>query len=369
VSAELVLIWLSLSQPGSGAAIAERLPVVAHRGGPVVTRPTVATLTFAGDDPARVSRLEAFGRWVGGSAWWRAVTAGYCVGPECIRPARPGPTLRLDRRLNAVVRDVDVERLLEEEASRAPSRLGPDTVLLVYLPRGVRLHDAAHARYCGGGPRAFHRMLQAGGRSFPFAVVAACGDDDEATATASHELLEAVTNPDPGRPGFRLPPGSHALAFAASGAEPADPCALLNLDRHRTREHGFLLQRAWSNAAAARGQDPCVPAVEERPYVALVPRRPVLALARDTRSATLEVAASADRPHGGWEVAAIDLGARGGRPPTLEARLDRSRVAPGDVAVLTVAAAGLRPGETGVVGLVSRVAGHEHVWPVAVTLP
>ena len=357
--------------PGEGRLlIAERLPRIVHRGGPFLRRPEVTTVTFAGDDPKLVARLEAFGERIVRSSWWRQVADGYCLGTDdCIGPGRPGRAVRLGRRLPGRIRDVDVEALLQEEArTGALAGLGPDALVLVYLPGGVVLRDAFHAHYCRGGPRALHRLLRAGPISFPYAVVPRCGGEAETTATASHEIVEAATNPDPDHPGFRIGSGSPAVAFTAFGAEPVDPCRLLNLDRHRAHEGGFRVQRAWSNQAAARGVDPCVPSVPDRPYVALVPRQPVVRLASEGATASIVLDAASDRVVPGWTVSALDLtGAEEGRP-YVDARLDRGRVANGDVAVLTLRVVRLHPRQISIVGLVSRLGTHSHVWPVAVSM-
>jgi hypothetical protein len=210
-------------------------------------------------------------------------------------------------------------------------------------------------------------MLRAEPAPFPYAVIPRCGDEAETTATASHELLEAVTNPDPNRPGFRLDPSPSMVAFTAYGAEPVDACGLLNLDRHRHDEGGFRLQRAWSNRAAARGADPCLPAAE-RPYVALVPRQPVVRLAEVGATATVVLDAAADRAAEPWTVSAIDLTARQGQQPFVDARLDKSRVAGGDTALLTLRVERIHPAGRTIVGLVSRQGGQTHVWPLAVSM-
>ena len=114
-------------------------------------------------------------------------------------------------------------------------------------------------------------MLRLEHANVAFAVLPRCGGEAELTATASHEILEAATNPDPARRGFAFRQSSENRGFTAAGVEPVDPCGIVTMDRHRTQENGFLLQRAWSNRAALRGRNPCVPAPADQPYVALLP--------------------------------------------------------------------------------------------------
>jgi hypothetical protein len=350
--------------------IAERLPRIGHHGGPFLRRPEITTVTFRGDDPTLVSRLEEFGRQIARSPWWREVTAGYCAigaAGDCIGLGSAGRTVRLARRLPSRTRDVDIEAVIAAEAiGGALAGLGPDALVVVYLPAGVALRDAFHPAYCGDGPRAYHRMVHAGSMALPYVVVPRCQGEAETTATASHEILEAATNPDPDRPGFRFGPGPATAGFAAFGAEPADPCRLMSFDRHRAVEAGFTMQRAWSNRAAERGADPCVPSDPDRPFVALVPRQPVVRVAPGATVSVVLDAAS-DRAVQRWTVSVTDLaGGREGEP-WLQARLDRSEVAEGDVAVLTLRRIGVPDRQMSFVGLVSDLDGQSHLWPLVVT--
>jgi hypothetical protein len=371
--AAILALGLAAAPPASGdearadrSPISDRLPRVAYQGGPFLRSPRIVTVTFEGDDPKVVEHLEALGAMIGQSDWWRDVSSGYCLGEnDCIREGRADESLRLSRRLPAKVRDVDIEALLEEEAKTgALADLDADALVLVYLPCGVVMSDA-YIGYCDGGPRAFHRMLRAGAASFPFAVIPRCGDEEETTATASHEILEAVTNPDPSAPGFRL---ESEAAFTAAGAEPVDVCTLLNLDRHRTDESGFRLQRAWSNQEAGRGRDPCVPSVPGRSYAALVPRAPAVPLSSVGATSSLRLDAASDGSLSSWRVRAIDLTGEQEGMRYVEAQLDKSQVSAGDVVVLTLRVVRLHPRQRTIVGLLSRAGEHEHLWPLAVNM-
>jgi hypothetical protein len=367
---------IALLLPAGGEAdtqaplIAQRLPRVVYRGGPFLRHPEITTVTFQGDEPQIVTRLEEFGRHIGGSAWWRAVTAGYCGAPDdCIGDGRAGRPVRLARPLPSRVRDVDVERWIAEEAKAgALSGLTREPLVLVYLPPGVTLTDAFHAEYCGGAPRAYHRLLRAGSVAFPYAVIPRCRGEAETTATASHEIVEAATNPDPDHPGFRIEPGPAKIAFRLRGAEPVDPCGLLTLDTHRAVDAGFTVQRAWSNGAAEKGTDPCAPSATDRPYVALVPRQPVVRLARPGETATVVLDAASDRVVPSWNVSARNLSAPPDGDAYLEVRLDRSDVRSGDTVVLTLRVLRAPPREIAVIGLVSRLGAESSLWPLAVSL-
>ena len=350
--------------------IARKLPRVTYHGGPYLRRPRVVTVTFKGDDPALVSRLEQFGARITHTRWWQEVTEGYCAHGDCIGRGRPGPPARLEEVLPDKVRDVDVEALLAREAGAG--RLGPldrDTLLIAYLPAGVALSDAFFPLYCSGGPRAFHRALKVGETKVAFAVLPRCGGEADLTATASHEVLEAATNPDPSSRGFAFERGPANVGFTAAGVEPVDPCGLLAMDgRRHTMESGFVVQRAWSNRQASLGRDPCVPSRAGAVYVALVPRQPVVRLADEGDSATITLEAAADRPTPAWAVSAFDLNGQQDGGQCVEVSLDKSSVAAGQTAQLTVTLRKRNGRRLCVVAVISNLGHQSYMWPVAVTV-
>jgi hypothetical protein len=355
---------------GAGRAlIARRIPRVVHRWGPVLWHPEITTVTFAGESANEAARLEAFGDHITRSRWWRAVTDGYCVaGAGCIGDGRRGGHVRLHDVLPAMVRDADLEMLLAAEARfGALQGLGRQALVLVYLPPGVVLRDAFHERYCHGGPRAYHRMLRTEGTGLAYAVIPRCANDGSVTGVASHEIVEAVTNPDPDHPGFRVDAGPSGAGFTSSGAEPVDPCGVITRDTHWTVERGFAVQRAWSNRAAAGGHDPCVPSDRGRPFVAMVPRAPVVRIPAAGATVTVPLDAVADCPIEAWAVSTIVLG-RHVDPSFLEAHLDRGQVRPGHAAALTLRLVRMPAATMAVVGVVSTVGSRSHVWPLVVSL-
>jgi hypothetical protein len=270
--------------------------------------------------------------------------------------------------LPAAVRDTDVEALLAREAKAG--RFGPpdpDTLLLVYLPAAISLSDAFVPRYCSGGPRALHRALRIGKEKIAYAVLPRCGDEAELTGSASDEILEATTNPDPSARGFAFERGSAHLGFTAAGVEPVDPCGLITMDNHWMLEIGFVVQRAWSNRAASLGRDPCVPSRAGRPYVALVPREPTVRLAREGASARIMLEAAADRrcPRGPCR----RLIWRGFKKASrASVSLDRSSVTAGQIVNLKIMVRKRNARQLCVVEVVSTLGVHSYMWPVAVVM-
>jgi hypothetical protein len=360
----------TLAGTATGELLAQKLPRIEYRGGPFLRRPRVTTVTFANDEPELVSRLEQFGSMIARSAWWRAVTEGYCSAPDvCIEDGEAVPPVKLDAALPLELHDTEIDALVLRAAGAG--ELGPideNTLFVVYLPKGTALRNATTI-YCTGKARAFHRSLALGGMRVPFAVVPRCGGEAELTASASHEILEATTNPFPADRGFAFPPGSSPSGFSAAGLEPVDPCGLVTRDDHRSYESGFVVQRAWSNRAAALGLDPCVPSKPAQSYVMLVPREPGVRLARTGETATLELIASTASGDHSWAISAYDLSGAQDHERYVEVALDKTRVENGETVILSVKALKSNASRRVIVALVSTIDERSSMWPLLVVLP
>ncbi|HVH42641.1 MAG TPA: hypothetical protein VM925_09860, partial [Labilithrix sp.] len=129
------------SDPADGGLVAQKLPRITYRGGRFLRNPKIVTVTFTKDDPSFVARLEHFGDAITRSSWWREVVDSYCTKPDdCIGEAGQARSVRLEDVLPSSVRDVDVDDVLVRAAEAGRfGPLDPETLLLVYLPGGVRL--------------------------------------------------------------------------------------------------------------------------------------------------------------------------------------------------------------------------------------
>jgi hypothetical protein len=96
---------------------------------------------------------------------------------------------------------------------------------------------------------------------------------DSITATESHELIEAATDPFPtSTPAYGQTDEAHLYwLFVLGGGEVGDLCAQ-NADAFtKFAELPYTVQRTWSNKAALAGHDPCVPKLPGSVYFNAVP--------------------------------------------------------------------------------------------------
>jgi hypothetical protein len=83
---------------------------------------------------------------------------------------------------------------------------------------------------------------------------------DSVTAIASHEMVEAATDPlVSDDPAWAQPDVDHIAWSLPAGGELGDMCAGFGNVFYTPSDVPFLVQRTWSNAAAAASHDPCEP--------------------------------------------------------------------------------------------------------------
>ena len=211
--------------------------------------------------------LFGFSSAVGASAWWKRLADEYALGPASAAANLMGPHIIGD------MTDHDVYDYITNVISEngGPERNG-NSLYLLYLPAGITVirqgvpntnckkFEAYHAEY--------------GTRGDNLAVVQQCGGDDprdNMTVAASHEIIEAATDPD--YQSYALPlvaphaPWTESIwnAYGLGGhAELADLCV-----GTYHYEGGYYYQRVWSNLGVAKGGDPCAPELAEPYYDAL----------------------------------------------------------------------------------------------------
>jgi hypothetical protein len=235
-----------------------------------------------------------------------------------------------------------------------------DTIYAVYPPSSTIVTIPGDPNVCndGLGGGGFHDSAMINGRSIPFAIIGHCPtpagqtDLDVYSASISHELIEAVTDPVYATAAFIQTDDASAAFQVGSWGEVCDLCEYAPATEFRPPGLPGLSQRCWSNVAAAAGHDPCVPAVSE-PYFNAAPvmsdpvpmtwagysfraqgvRIPV------GQTRTIQVDLFSDAPTPDWDVVALDYASMfDGEAPALTLALDKSRGANGTKLALTITA-------------------------------
>jgi hypothetical protein len=342
-------------------------PIVDYWNGGVVHHPHIVTVTFPGNPDA--ARLAKFGAEVTNSPWWQAVSAGYCESPgdpaTCVGTGTDGgayvlPFAPAEHYLDAMNDGTgDLQPLLLDAiaAAQLPEPV-TETMYLVYFPSGVSVTmvmDGVHSESCQTFG-AYHHALRVGGTRAMYAIMPHCPgfDLDTITVAASHEIIEAATDPwsiatsqaNGQATGYALTPYNNDtqtwLRTQLGGGEVADLCNdFTGAQTDRVAMGEFTVQRSFSNVSAQAGHDPCVPQVGT--YFNLVPAKgkSYVSLAPD-QSKSFFAFALADGPMPqGWTLDYFDLWSFYTGSSAVEVTFngqDSVRVHAGDVVQVTVKA-------------------------------
>src|SRR5215475_14294110 len=166
-----------------------RFPLLSNGGGHMLSPLRLVTIVAA-NDPLRDS-LFAFTRALPSSQWWKAVATPYGISTTATAVTVTGP--KIASGTNFAFNDLTtyVQRAAIDSAGYRPDG---HTVYLIYLPPGVHCTTGSSCpTYSASG---FHVQF---GASDALAVVARQSGSVPAmeltTETASHEIIEAATDP------------------------------------------------------------------------------------------------------------------------------------------------------------------------------
>jgi hypothetical protein len=224
---------------------------------------TIVSQTQSGD----ADFLFGFSSGIGASAWWKRLAGEYSLGPASATANLMGPPITGD------MTDHDVYDYITSvvTANGGPARNG-NSLYLLYLPAGITVIEKGVPNTDCKKFGAYH--AEYGTRGDNLAVVQQCGGADprdSMTVAASHEIIEATTDPD--YQSYALPriaphaPWTESIwnAYDLTGqAELADLCVGTYY-----LEGSYYYQRIWSNVDVAKGGDPCAPELAEPYYDAL----------------------------------------------------------------------------------------------------
>jgi hypothetical protein len=349
------------------------LPVVPNNGGPILAAPKLVTIVYAGF--AESATMSAFGDWIVGSSWLMTVGHDYGVGPgsHVTHVVLPGPA-------PAQVSDLDVQALLQSKLGDGtlPSAAGADAggdagyLYMIFYPPSTQTGSfldgpstctqQSATSFIGG----YHWETESGAYHVPYAVIPTCSSGSlvegasDLEASASHELIEAATDPFPDSAiAYGLTDLTDPWVYTAG--EVADLCEGLT-----TQEAGFTAQRVWSNSAAAAGASPCVPASSE-PFYDVSPSPSQTQVVAAGGHVTFTLTGFSTTAAAPWALTLFP-GPSSFTPTTT---LGASMINNGQTTTLTVTVPAGTPsnGYAAIFVTSSRSAADFTYWPVAVTVP
>ncbi|MGO8999771.1 MAG: hypothetical protein ACLQVI_41120 [Polyangiaceae bacterium] len=320
------------------------LPTVAYSGGGILEAPQIITFTFS-TTPA-IPTLQAYGQTITRSPWFAEVTKDYCVndGGTCITPGELGLSVEMDASAASLYVDtfgqgtaptgVDLDSFINDQIASAVAANvipapGPNSLYAFYFPPSSTIsfgppQSGGQNESCVAfGGYHYDMTYKDGHTPIVYAIMPDCPTGDPAldlqsvTVAASHEIIEATTDPYPYSgwyldqdmdleagaptvPQYRNEPWANADSFGEMG----DNCESLVLFQW-TLDSGIDVQRIWSPSAAALGHNPCIPVPEGESYYNASPDK-VLYVADVGSSFMVDVSAFSDVPRSSWRVDALD---------------------------------------------------------------
>ena len=217
-----------------------------NKGGPVLAHPSIVTVTWP--DDAMTDLVRTFDTWITTGSYLDAL-AQYGIGA-----ATHAGSFVFGRAAPAELDVVDIGTMLANEVAGGLVPPTADRLYVVYTPPGTTVLQMG-SRSCDAFGGLHTSLDTAGAPSFIYAVVPRCHDDFDTdvgnlTRAASHEIVEAITDPLT----LSNPAWFTREPSISTGAEIVDACpgGVAVIDSYR-------LSRYYSNTAAHTGQRPCVP--------------------------------------------------------------------------------------------------------------
>ncbi|MEO8801292.1 MAG: hypothetical protein ABI551_25595 [Polyangiaceae bacterium] len=361
------------------------IPIVNYNGGPVLHAMHVVTITVDGDTMR--DDLERFGQVITKTPWWDAVRADYCDSSGgCVGQGDAGPVVHLapadlpstsftdsSQGQGSTLQDY-LTSLINSGKVEAP---GVDTLYAFYFPSAtysITLDGSGSCSSFGGYHNSYSYPGNAvagdggiGGVTVQYAVVPRCGDEEETTVAASHEFIEAATDPHVGSQNT-IAYYMTNLAWSIEGGEVGDVCVGRN-DEYQ--ESGFAVQRSWSNTAAKASHDPCVPAPANEAYFNTAYSTNSLASMKVGDTKTIQLTAFSDAPTDDWTLRATDYAQQYGGTASLDIQLDKPTANNGTKINMTIKVLAAPPKNFGgyaLFSISSKNATDSHRWPGAILI-
>jgi hypothetical protein len=199
----------------------------------------------------------------GGIDYWTQVTSEYGVGPLTVLP-----TIVLNQTAPSSLTGSDIEQMLSNNLTGTMPAWGAadaSTIYLFLFPPGTVVSDQGT---CCKEFDGFHYEVTVGPTTVPYAITCACAGFDgpgvtpiqQRTVVVSHETVESATDPFVNsNPAYAQADDADYVWSLVTGGEVADMCSY-NLDSfYRPPGATYTVQRSWSDAAAKKLANPCVP--------------------------------------------------------------------------------------------------------------
>jgi hypothetical protein len=346
------------------------MPQVVSGGGPVVVAPNFIPVTFP-SDPYQ-TQIVAFTMGIGASTYWSTIVSQYGVEPATMGTPVILTTENEPPGTGGTISDGDIQTWLQQAIESGPlmSTNSSNTVYALYFPSGTTItlqqggQTVTSCESFGG----YHNSTTdpTTEANITYAVIPRCGSFetgggqmltgfDAVSGPASHEYLEAVTDPEPetNTPAYVQPDLNDIIwQFIVGGGEIGDMCAQNPGAFYTPSDLAFVVQRAWSNSAAAASHDPCEPELPGEVYfnsVGVLPNTliDVGGESFNTNAVSVNVGSSVTVPvdlysdgptSGPWTVQALDAQTLEGGPAALSFTWDSTSGQNGQTLHLTITA-------------------------------
>ncbi len=238
------------------------MPQAINSGGSVIASPKLVAISFQGD-PLQPD-VDTFAQQiVSGTNYWNGAVAEYGVGAitETVYHAQEAAP-------SGTIGDTDVQAWITNKIQTDATFPQPDasTIYAVFYPTGTVITNGFEQScnqfqgYHGSYPlSASVNVIYAVVPRCPAPPVAGVTDTDQMTGEASHEVVEAATDPLPALKAAYATVDDNSHAWEIFGGEIGDLCAGFPDSFYTPPGFDHLMQRVWSNANAAASHDPCEP--------------------------------------------------------------------------------------------------------------
>jgi hypothetical protein len=278
----------------------------------------------------------------------------------------------------ASITDDEIKAWLADQADGTHAgwpKADDDTIFALYFPSTTAID--VHGKKSCNAFDGYHLEGQTkDGHPLVYAVLARCSSSlDAVTVATSHELIEASTDPHYySAPAYAATDKDHFIWTVATAGEVGDMCDF-EPQANQKLVGNFMVERTWSNAAAAAGHDPCVPAPSDPFFGVAADFKETVSI--DTgkskiatkgikvpigQSRTVDVALFSDAPTEPFKVDALDGTVFFGGPAELELTLDSQTGQNGDVVHLTIKTLQAGPWGGSMLVLRAKLGGTSHMW-------